>query len=375
MNRSRLPSFLLVPAALCFAPAAQAADAAVDPPSRAAAGLPISPAHKDKIDRAVDRALRYLVSKQDAEGWISASAQPKNHAVHTALSLLAMSAAGHETTDLTPEGRALHKGLRYLLRPENQEENGYWGGHDGSRMYGQAIITLACSELLGQTLDEETDQLIRRRVTKAVELILRAQQVRRRGDAQGGWRYLPESFDADLSVTVWQLMALRSARNAGLAVPKKAIDDAAGYIRRCYRAPQDANAEQQKNGFGYMPGGNHVPTPSTTSMGLLSLQLCGEYDSPIVRGATNWLMEHPPAVGNEWQFYGAYYYSQAMFQRGGQYAARGRQVVTDLLLPDQRPDGSWESTRIERWEGPVYTTCMAVLALAVKYHYLPIYQR
>jgi hypothetical protein len=344
----------------------------VSPDSPPGGGLPVNAAQKEKIDRAVDRGLRYLVSKQDAEGWISVSDKPKNRAALTGLSLLAMTAAGHEVTDLTPEGRAQLKGLRYLLRVE-QDEGGYWGGKDGSRMYGQAIITLACSELLGQTPDEETDQLIRKRITKAIELIVRSQQVERKPGHEGGWRYVPESADADLSVTVWQLMALRSAKNAGLPLPQKSIDDAAAYIRRSYLSAADAAAG--KTGFRYMATDNKNISTSTTSMGLLSLQLCGDHDSAIVRNAADWLMDHPPAWGNEWLFYSSYYYSQAMFQRGGQYAVRGPRAIADLLLPEQQSDGSWEPAGTERWEGPVYATSMAVLALSVKYHYLPIYQR
>jgi len=45
----------------------------------------------------------------------------------------------------------------------------------------------------------------------------------------GGWRYLnkryPHLNDSDLSVTGWQLMFLRSAKNAGFDVPEKNIND------------------------------------------------------------------------------------------------------------------------------------------------------
>jgi len=50
-------------------------------------------------------------------------------------------------------------------------------------------------------------------------------------NAEGGWRYNPRPFDADISVTVCQMMALRSAKNAGafakLAKARKVADNAA----------------------------------------------------------------------------------------------------------------------------------------------------
>ncbi|HAA48504.1 MAG TPA: prenyltransferase, partial [Planctomycetaceae bacterium] len=46
------------------------------------------------------------------------------------------------------------------------------------------------------------------------------------------------------------------------------------------------------------------------------------------------------------------------------------------LLDAQDPDGSWRARHgSERTHGANYATCMALLALAVEYQYLPIYQR
>jgi hypothetical protein len=65
-----------------------------------------------------------------------------------------------------------------------------------------------------------------------------------------------------------------------------------------------------------------------------------------------------------------------MYQRGGSHAEAAVQKVSDLLLPLQDTDGSWKSAGGGS-EGSlrIYRTAMAMLSLAVKYHYLPIYQR
>ena len=64
-----------------------------------------------------------------------------------------------------------------------------------------------------------------------------------------------------------------------------------------------------------------------------------------------------------------------MYQRGGEHAKEARQKVEKIMLGIRRPDGSWHGHGSESSAGQVYSTSMAILALAVKYHYLPIYQR
>lgn len=331
----------------------------------------------DRVDRAVDRAVKFLVAKQDLQSGYICDKQD-NRLEMTSLAVLAMAAGGHQSTDATPAGRAMKRALRYVLQPAMQSDDGGFGEPGGSkRMYGQGIVTLMLAEMLGESADDSMDQLIRRRCKKSIELILRSQQLKR-DQAKGGWRYTADGRDADISVTVWLLLALRSARNAGLRVPSQAIDDARAYVKRCYVSETDAggNPLRPKTGFGYTPGSAKYMSASTTAMGLLSLQLCGEYDSPFCRGSADWLLDNPPTWGARWLFYGTYYYSQGMFQAGGKHAEKARQVVYKLLLPEQRPNGCWEgSSSPEREAGLVYTTSLAVLALSVKYHYLPIYQR
>ena len=105
------------------------------------------------------------------------------------------------------------------------------------------------------------------------------------------------------------------------------------------------------------------------------MQVCGEYESPFVKGAADWLLENEPNTSRKFFYYGTYYYSQAMYQRGGDHAKEAREKVEEILKKLQRENGSWQGSGSEGSAGEIYSTCMAVLALAVKYHYLPIYQR
>src|SRR5262249_8943628 len=91
----------------------------------------------------------------------------------------------------------------------------------GGTMYEHGLATLALAELYGMDPDPELEDGLR----AGVNLILRAQ------GPVGGWNYAPSAADGDLSVSVMQIVALRAASNAEIAVPKKAIDKAIAYVK------------------------------------------------------------------------------------------------------------------------------------------------
>lgn len=336
-------------------------------PGRAADG------NNDRVNDGLHRAVQYLLSQQDpATGGIHN--KMRNETAMTALSILALGSCGHQPGDATPEGKAMRRALDYVLAADNQEPDGYFGRKDGSRMYGHGITSLMLAEMLGMGGDGKQDTTIRERCHKAIDLILRAQKVPKNDNNRGGWRYSPDAGDSDMSVTVWQTMALRAARNAGFNVPKEAIDEAVRYIKRSYEPGRDARrGGAALGGFGYQGRGREL---STTAEGLLALLVCGDYDSEEVKGAGERLFRDPIRPGERWFFYTTYYYAQSMYQRGGKYAEEGGRIVSDVLLPLQSREGWWEGLGgEERGGGKVYATAMAVLSLAVKNHFLPIYQR
>ncbi len=332
-------------------------------------GNPFKP---DKVDKAIERGIGFLMKKQRGDGAIL----DRDHdTTMTALSLMAMAAVGNQPINPDDKGRMMRKALDFVLQEDRQDENGYFGKKDNGRMYGHGIITLMLSEMLGMGMDDEGDRLILKRCESAIGLILRSQAVPKSTSHQGGWRYSPDSRDADLSVTIWQLMALRSAKNAGLKVPSSAIEEAIGYLRRSYWSSLDERGEplRKVSGFAYQPGGH--PDYATTAAGLLAMQVCGQYESPFVKGAADWLLENEPQKQKKFFFYGTYYYAQGMYQRGEEHSTTAREKVESLLLGMQKGSGSWQGSGSEAGHGEVYSTTMAILALAVKYHYLPIYQR
>jgi hypothetical protein len=326
------------------------------------------------VDAAISKGASFLVTQQQANGSITDRGHEN---AMTALAVMALASVGHQPTDPTPEGAVMKKGLKFILGPDRQDKAGYFGASDGSRMYGHGIVTLMLTEMLGMSGEDTMDEAIHQSCQKAIDLIVRSQKVKKPAFAKGGWRYTPDAADSDLSVSVWQVMALRSAKNDGLEVPSSTIDDAVVYLIRSFTSPVDSEGQprQSKNGFSY-EASNDNPTFTMSAAGLLAMQVCGQYDSPLVIGSAEWLKEHPPEWSERFILYGIYYYAQGMHQRGGETAENAAKLVASKLLDKQQADGSWPSSGGEEQNaGKVYCTAMAMLSLSVKHHYLPIYQR
>lgn len=328
----------------------------------------------DVTDRAVDKAIAFLLTKQRPDGAIVDNGYAT---AMTALAVMSLASTGTTLTDPSPRGQAMQRAVDYVLRDELVTDQGYFGQKDDSRMYGHGIVTLMLTELNGMGATADQDAKIQQRCRDGIDLILRSQRVPKQAQHRGGWRYTPDASDSDLSVSVWQLMALRSAKNDGMDVPSGAIDEAVDYLRRSFTVPIDRSGipREPLGGFAYTPDQRNA-TYTMTSAGLLALQVCGAYESPLVVSASDWLLANPPKWGDRFFFYGTYYYAQGMYQRGGKYHRTAEDAVRQLLLEKQQADGSWTSPGGEETGiGSVYSTSLGVLSLSVKYHYLPIYQR
>lgn len=115
---------------------------------------------------------------------------------------------------------------------------------------------------------------MKRALERAIRLILESQAYEKDRRHAGGWRYQVDSRDSDLSVTGWQVMALRAAKDIGCDVPAEAIDKAVEYVKNCSTA--------DKRGFGYQPGSG--ATPTLTGVGISCLEVCGAHDTEEARG-------------------------------------------------------------------------------------------
>jgi hypothetical protein len=319
---------------------------------------------KTPVDKAVDKALEFLANTQNkGDGAWTAGGRGKDVAI-TGLAVMAFLSAGHVPGE-GKYGKTIERGVRWIL--SMQRPNGLIGNNGAFQMYQHGIATLMLAEVAGM-VDKDLGKEVRKAVEKAVALILKAQ--RTRGENRGGWRYHPASSDSDISVTGWQLMALRAAKNLGCDVPAENITRAVDYLKR--------SQESSSGAFRYTP---HGPiTVPCTGTAILALELCGkdEHRSDAVLKGAGYLIRNqnlPRWEDGRFFFYGIYYGSQATFQVGENYWKVYRARLHEILLRHQGATGAWQKGGGEAAHGPNYGTAMAVLALTVEYRYLPIYQR
>src|SRR5262249_40893285 len=140
--------------------------------------------------------------------------------------------AGGSQPNRGPYGRHVMRALRFILNHSQTwgENRGFLHNPAGSPhgpMYGHGFATLFLAEVSGMVHEAALRKQLDEKLHRAVDLILGGQNM------EGGWRYMPKSLDADISVTICQIMALRAARNAGIAVPKSKVDACVRYVKGC----------------------------------------------------------------------------------------------------------------------------------------------
>jgi hypothetical protein len=194
-------------------------------------------AFRSTVDTSIRNGLAYLARTQDEGGfwtghvghknrddylWFLTAAEQKlrgqGHIGVTGLAGLAFLAGGH-LPGRGPWGENVSRTLDYVLA--HVDENGFISD-SGTRMYSHAFATLFLAQIHGMVGEAR----IRHGLERAVHWVVDCQ------NQQGGWRYNPFSREADLSVTVCQLQALRAARNIGIRVPVETIDRAVEYVLR-----------------------------------------------------------------------------------------------------------------------------------------------
>ena len=307
-------------------------------------------------EAVITGALKWLAASQGTDGaWFTGNRQRPQHAVAmTGYTLMAFMAAGQ----LPDEGEyheAVKAGMQFLL--DTLQPDGLFRGVDGSKyMYNHGIATIALAELYGQS----KSRTIRPSLERLIQVIVSTQ------NNEGGWRYQPRPDNADISVTVLQVVALRAAKNAGLDVPQSVIVKAEGYVRKCY--------DENTGGFGYQPGSRRSPGYARTAAAIYSLQVCGLYDDPMVKAGSAYLFK---ADDKQFWSYGSYYAAPAQAMVGGETWRNWYEKMKKSLLDRVKRDAAglchWEVLNGD--PGPLYTTAVAVNILAAPYHYVPLYQR
>ena len=322
-----------------------------------------APKEDEKIKLAIQSGLDWLAANQNNNGsWTCKigcklnetyiSNEENDNVAVTAIAGMSFLAQG-STPGRGKYGKNVEKALNFVLSCVRTED-GYITKY-GSRMYEHAFATLFLAEIYGMSPKEE----LKLKLKKAAALIVQSQ------NKEGGWRYQPSPVDADISVTVTTLQALRAARNVGISVPKDVIENAMKYVHL---------AATPSGSFRYQLTGDSRTSPALTAAGVVALMSAGEYDSKEVENGLRYLsLTIPVPFNNQYPyhyFYGHYYIAQAMYQGGEKYWSRYRPIVHRDFLKAQKAEGNWADD-----VGETYATAMATLILQITSEYLPIFQR
>jgi hypothetical protein len=341
----------------------------------------------EESERAVETSLLWLADRQHPEGFWdpieSTLGQEPDPTVKfsnpqerersgfnsqsglTALAVLAFLGKGYTHED-NQFSETVDRALRWLIA--QQEPNGFLGGKANpyARMYCHGMATIAIGEAYGMT----KDQTLREPLVRAVQYIVDSQ------NADGGWRYF-KGKQGDMSMFGWQLMALKSARTAGLPVPVDAMNRAIDFLI--------THGDDLKNRKLSQYGGlaayrlDEAPKPSMTAESLFCKQILGiKRTNRAAIEAVDYLQKNLPQRSRQDLYYW-YYGTLAMYHHGGDPWRRWNQALRDNLVADQRTDGEYAGSWNPRtpwgdYGGRVFSTALSTLCLEVYYRFLPLYQ-
>ncbi|MBN1269221.1 MAG: terpene cyclase/mutase family protein, partial [Kiritimatiellae bacterium] len=314
-----------------------------------------------QTEAAVLKALEWLKKNQAPDGsW------GPNRVGMTGLALLTFLAHG-ETTASANYGNTVQKAIQFLV--SQQDADGYFsrsrsGGGDSadSTCYAHAIATYAICEAYSLT----RIAVLKPVMEKAVQVILDGQQ------AKGGWNYrFAKSMRRDTSVSGWMVQALKSAQiagaeNAGLAEAlARAVADLLSV-----RDPATGR-------FGYTDArGGSLGCSGIGVLCLQLLGHAQDKEARqglmALRAAkVAWASEREEG----WPLYEWYYITQAKFHHGGQTWTHWNNQFARAYTKRQNEDGSWPAaSKTEQSQGSAYATTFAALTLQVYYRQLPTFR-
>lgn len=330
--------------------------------SHSALAQPVSLPQGDVVPRDVremtDRGLEYLVKSQsDAGSWQDGYAGPGT----TGLALMAFLASG-EDPNFGKYSLPIRKSIRSIIRAQNGST-----GYMGDSMYQHGFATLALAEAYG-AVDEsnlwETGKPQagkERSIGEALELAVRCAITSQSKNPHSAWRYSPNARDADTSVSGAVLMGLLAARNAGIEVPDKAIDAAIKYF---------SSMTGDSGAVGYSGGlGGFGQSIARSSIACLVFSIAKRKDLKQFESSKKYVVTNMEETSH-YEEYARYYEAQALFQADLDAWEKWNRGLVRKLKASQQPDGSFSGQF-----GGATSTSLNLLALALNYRFLPVYER
>jgi hypothetical protein len=255
----------------------------------------------------------------------------------------------------------VRRGLRHIITTQDPNT-----GYLGDSMYHHGFAMLALAEAYGAVDDRnlwtESANARARSIGEALELAVRAAITSQQKNSQGGWRYSPESRDADTSVSGSILVGLLAARNAGIEVPDSVTDKAIAYY---------VSMTSKSGQVAYAGGlGGFDESLARISIGTLVYAVARRKDLPQYKATLQYLTQNLERSGGSWEEYARYYQAQALFQGDVDAWKKWNTLLVRQLKQAQQTDGSFQGSL-----GASLSTSMSLLAVALNYRFLPIYER
>ena len=315
------------------------------------------------VKRIYDRGLNYLVQSQQNNGtWGSSSHSSYRNGV-TALCIMAILSCG-EDPNFGRYSVTLHRAIRSLINVQDSKT-----GYFEHSMYDHGFSMLALSEAYGAVDDrilwkqqKSDDNTIS--IGKSLELAVKCAVTSQNQNPNGAWRYSPDATDADTSIAGAVLVGLLAARNAGIEVPDTNIEQALDYF---------ALMTSPDGSVGYSGLGSWGQSLARSSIANLVLSVSKHKDWEEHKLTLQHIKKNINAeTSNHWsKEYSNYYVAQALFQSDFDAWQEWNLETIEFLKKTQRSDGSFDFGS----HGIQYSTSMSLLALALNYRILPIYER
>lgn len=305
-----------------------------------------------------DRGLQYLVSSQNEGGDWPTTGMDGGPGM-TGLGVMVFLASG-EDPNFGLYSSNVRRGLRNLIQSQSSST-----GYIGQSMYQHGFAMLALSEAYGAVDDRQlwvgVQSGEKRSVGEALELAVRAAITSQKKNPLGAWRYSPDSSDADTSVSGAVLVGLLAARNAGIEVPDAVIDRAITY----YKQMTSSGGQVAYSGLGGFDSG-----VARISIATLVYAVSRRKDLTQYKATLEFLKQNLEQPGQGWVDYSNYYEAQALFQGDVEAWEKWNKLLVRDLKSRQKQNGS-----ITGDLGDSISTSLSLLALALNYRFLPIYER
>ena len=316
-----------------------------------------NPANKDQWNAAIKKGLDWVAKQQSRSGGWPDKSYP---VAITALAGTALISSGSTTTQ-GPYAKQIRLAVDYLL--SKARTNGLLGDpkRDHRYTYGHGFSMLFLSQVLGEEEDVDRRSELIEALKKAVTFSVSAQT------KAGGWGYVSSkssSFDEG-STTITQVQGLRGCRNAGLAVPKEAIEKAKKYIYDC---------QNGDGGISYSFQSRGSSRPAITAAALAALYNAGDYESDKIPPMWEYCkarLHNLDGRGSGHWHYTYLYYSQVVYRQGVSQWEPFRNKLYKRLTGEQLASGGWKRGSVSE----LYTSAMNLIILQLDNGYLPIYQR